>query len=278
MINLRITDIQHFSLHDGPGIRTTVFLKGCSIKCPWCANPECISSKIQGEFGYDVSLDDLEKDILKDEPFYKTGGGVTFSGGEPLLQIKNLEPLLKSLKLKNINICFESSLFVKSEYLNIAKLYADEFIVDIKMLNPENTKNILKGNIDQYLDNLKLLDLSKTTFRIPVTEFSLNDQDLILNLLKDLDYEIIKKEVKDYKHEIYQFNTIFDEALFVGNKIKELIDNNIPIDKIKIVNYNKDYSFILKEVFDMLNLNINTNDENIYSSKIVKKYLEIIIK
>ena len=96
-----------------------------------------------------------------------------------------------------------------------------------------------------------------------------------LNLLKDLDYEIIKKEVKDYKHEIYQFNTIFDEALFVGNKIKELIDNNIPIDKIKIVNYNKDYSFILKEVFDMLNLNINTNDENIYSSKIVKKYLEL---
>ena len=96
-----------------------------------------------------------------------------------------------------------------------------------------------------------------------------------LNLLKDLDYEIIKKEVKDYKHEIYQFNTIFEEALFVGNKIKELIDNNIPIDKIKIVNYNKDYSFILKEVFDMLNLNINTNDENIYSSKIVKKYLEL---
>ena len=96
-----------------------------------------------------------------------------------------------------------------------------------------------------------------------------------LNLLKDLDYEIIKKEVKDYKHEIYQFNTIFEEALFVGNKIKELIDNNISIDKIKIVNYNKDYSFILKEVFDMLNLNINTNDENIYSSKIVKKYLEL---
>lgn len=64
-------------------------------------------------------------------------------------------------------------------------MYADEFIVDIKMLNPENTKNILKGNIDQYLDNLKLLDLSKTTFRIPVTEFSLKDQDLILNLLKD---------------------------------------------------------------------------------------------
>ena len=94
-MKVRITDIQHFSLHDGPGIRTTVFLKGCSLKCPWCANPECISSEIQGEFGYDISLEELEKEILKDEPYYKTGGGVTFSGGEPLLQIKNYEELLK---------------------------------------------------------------------------------------------------------------------------------------------------------------------------------------
>ena len=70
-MKVRITDIQHFSLHDGPGIRTTVFLKGCSLKCPWCANPECISSEIQGEFGYDISLEELEKEILKDEPFIK---------------------------------------------------------------------------------------------------------------------------------------------------------------------------------------------------------------
>lgn len=182
-MKVRITDIQHFSLHDGPGIRTTVFLKGCSIDCPWCANPECISPKIQGEFGYDISLDDLEKEILKDEPYYKTGGGVTFSGGEPLLQIKQLEPILKSLKLKNINICFETSLFVREKYLNTAKLYTDEFIVDIKMLDKDNTKNILKGNLDQYLNNLKFLDLEKTTFRIPVTEYSLNDQNLILQLI-----------------------------------------------------------------------------------------------
>lgn len=96
-----------------------------------------------------------------------------------------------------------------------------------------------------------------------------------LNLLNGLDYEIVKKEVKDYKHDIYEFDNIFEEVLFVGNKIKELIDNGISIDKIKIVNYKNEYSFILKEVFDMLNLNINTNKESIYSSKIVKKYLEL---
>lgn len=182
-MKVRITDIQHFSLHDRDGIRTTVFLKGCSLKCPWCANPECISPRIQGEFGYDISLEELEREILKDASYYKTGGGVTFSGGEPLLQIRFLEPLLKSLKLKNINICFETALFVPQEYLNRAKFYGDEFIVDIKMLNPQNCKNILFGNVDQYLGNLKLLDLDKTTFRIPVTEFSLEDSDLILDLL-----------------------------------------------------------------------------------------------
>ena len=136
-MKVRITDIQHFSLHDGPGIRTTVFLKGCSLKCPWCTNPECISKEIQGEFGYDISLEELENEILKDESFYKTGGGVTFSGGEPLLQIKELEPLLISLKNKNINICFESALFVPQNYLKIANIYGDEFIVDIKMFGLE---------------------------------------------------------------------------------------------------------------------------------------------
>lgn len=183
-MTVRITNIQHFSLHDGQGIRTTVFLKGCNLKCPWCANPECISSKIQGKFGYDIHLDKLEHEIIKDKPFYKTGGGVTFSGGEPLLQIKNLEPLLKSLKNENIHICFETALFVPEKYLKIAEKYADEFIVDIKMIDSKNCEKVIGGKIRQYLTNLETLDMEKTTFRIPITKFSLKDTELILNLLK----------------------------------------------------------------------------------------------
>lgn len=183
-MTVRITNIQHFSLHDGPGIRTTVFLKGCNLKCPWCANPECISSEIQGEFGYDILLDKLEQEIVKDRPFYETGGGVTFSGGEPLLQINNLEPLLKSLKNKNINICFETALFVPEKYLKIAKKYGNEFIVDLKMIDRENCKEVIGGKINQYLSNLELLDLKKTTFRIPITKFCLKDTELIIGLLK----------------------------------------------------------------------------------------------
>ena len=234
-----VTDIQHFSLHDGSGIRTTVFLKGCTLKCPWCANPECISRKIERGFGYDISLKDLEKEILKDEPFYKTGGGVTFSGGEPLLQIKNLEPLLKSLKLKDINICFESSLFVDEKYLKIANKYGDEFIIDIKMLNPQKTKNVLKGSIDQYLNNLFYLDLEKTTFRIPITKYSLDDEKLILDLLKKFkpkQVEIFKlhnlaKRKYDILNKEFYFEKISDNDLI---KFKDKLNKFVSAEIIEI--------------------------------------------
>ena len=214
----RITNIQHFSLHDGPGIRTTVFLKGCNLKCPWCANPECISSEIQGKFGYDISLDKLEQEIIKDKPFYETGGGVTFSGGEPLLQINKLEPLLKSLKNKNINICFETALFVPEKYLKKAKKYGDEFIVDIKMINRKNCNEVIGGKIDQYLNNIQFLDLKKTTFRIPITKFSLKDTGLILDLLKTY---------KPKRLEIFELHNLARSKYDILNKEQyyEKVDN-----------------------------------------------------
>lgn len=84
----------------------------------------------------------------------------------------------------DINICFETALFVSENMVKIANDYADELIVDIKMLNPENCKNVLGGNVDQFLSNLNFIDLNKTTFRIPVTEYSLADSTEIVNLIK----------------------------------------------------------------------------------------------
>lgn len=222
-MKVRITNIQHFSLHDGSGIRTTVFLKGCSINCPWCANPECISPKIDGEFGYDITLEDLEKEILKDKPYYKTGGGVTFSGGEPLLQIKNYEQILNSLKNNNINICFETSLFIPEKCLELANKYGDEFIVDIKILNEIECKNILNGNINQYLNNLSLLDLNKTTFRIPLNEFTLTYENI--NLISEL-----LRKFKAKKLEIFKIHNLAREKYETLNKefyFKEVSDEQI---------------------------------------------------
>lgn len=235
-MKVRITDIQHFSLHDGPGIRTTVFLKGCSINCPWCANPECISSQIENEFGKDISLKELEKEILKDKPFYETGGGVTFSGGEPLLQIEKLEPLLKSLKNNEINICFETSLFIPSKYFEIAENYGDEFFVDIKILKEDECKNILNGNINQYLNNLSLLDLDKTTFRIPLNEFTLTKENI--NLISEL-----LKSFKAKKLEIFKIHNLARKKYEILNKefyFKEIQNEEIKevYEKFKQINPN----------------------------------------
>ena len=101
-----ITNIQRFSLHDGPGIRTTVFLKGCSIRCPWCSNPENLNgypekynkNGIEGIYGKEYSCDEVYDEIMKDEVFYEDDGGVTFSGGEALPQTVNLIQLIKRIR------------------------------------------------------------------------------------------------------------------------------------------------------------------------------------
>ena len=91
----RIFDIQRYSIHDGPGIRTIVFLKGCVLRCRWCCNPESQEYQIQNMtiggktkvVGEDVTVEEVMKEVLKDMNYYhRSGGGVTLSGGESLCQ------------------------------------------------------------------------------------------------------------------------------------------------------------------------------------------------
>ena len=208
-MKVRVSNIQRFCLHDGPGIRTVVFLKGCNLRCPWCANPENIDyeftkyyDKVNHEnriVGYDIEAIDLYDEIIKDEVYFSlNNGGVTFSGGEPLLQIKNLEPLLKKLKNHNINIAIETNLQVPTEYVKIAIKYVDEFIIDIKILDNELNKKILQGDIDLYMKNIETLDKKNKidTFRIPLSnEYTLTkkNQELILSFLKK--YKCKKTEI-----------------------------------------------------------------------------------
>lgn len=170
---IRITNIQRGCVYDGVGIRTTVFLKGCSLQCPWCCNPETINagadfyideskcfvnkgidSKLCAQcerkggnnpidhcrfgvctptsFDYDVS--DIYNDVAKDfDLMRKSDGGVTFSGGEPLLQIRQYETLCKQLKHEGIHIVFETTFVVSEDLFLIALDYADCFILDIKL-------------------------------------------------------------------------------------------------------------------------------------------------
>ena len=108
MMQLNISDIQHFSVGDGPGIRTTVFLKGCNLHCPWCHNPETISpepitlhypkARKTVSYGRKTPVCDVVTEVMEDVDFYRqSGGGVTVSGGEPLLQYEGVAELAKAL-------------------------------------------------------------------------------------------------------------------------------------------------------------------------------------
>lgn len=237
-MTVRITNIQHFSLHDGNGIRTTVFLKGCNLTCPWCCNPETINYSIEEfredgilkSFGYDISLQDLEKEILKDEIYYSNGGGVTFSGGEALIQIKNLLPLLENLKEKGINICFETSLSVSSDLLKLAIPYIDELFIDIKLLDKKEAKEVLNLDLDLFLNNLKIIKNStikkeNITFRIPLNnEYTLKEENLnkIIDLLKEFNefnveifkiHNLAESKYKLLNRELYDFSEVDDEKI-----------------------------------------------------------------
>lgn len=193
-----LTNVQRFSLHDGPGIRTTVFLKGCSLHCPWCANPENIrmcpenyqKDGISGTYGRYVTTDKLFEELLRDRMFYGAEGGVTFSGGEPLLQMGQLEPLMARLQRQKIHMCAETSLFVPQAALEIAMRYIQLFYVDCKILDDRACKEILGGNISLYEENLKNLRQSQipVVLRLPVIggyTDSLRNMDLVLELIEE---------------------------------------------------------------------------------------------
>lgn len=178
--SLLVTNIQRFSLHDGPGIRTTVFFKGCSLRCPWCSNPENISPVIQeytrdgqkGLYGQYISADDLYKNIIKDKAFFdgpnekwivKTAneldslpGGVTFSGGECLLQMRKIEELCNRLHKRSVHIAVETCLFVPVSNLEIALRCIDLFFVDIKIIG-SGCKKYENGDLNLFLSNLERL-------------------------------------------------------------------------------------------------------------------------
>lgn len=202
-----ITNIQRFSLHDGPGIRTTVFLKGCSIRCPWCSNPENINHQIEsyvkdgkeGFYGKEYSVDEVLKEVIKDKIFYEDNGGVTFSGGEALLYAKELLPLMEQIKQNNISIAVESSLFVPSSYLEMVIPFVEYFYVDLKVMDKERCSFLLKGNLDLFKSNLSILAKSKKfNVRIPVIYGYTDDENnikCIIDVIREYRSSIEKVEL-----------------------------------------------------------------------------------
>ena len=141
----RIFDIQRYSIHDGIGIRTIVFLKGCALRCRWCCNPESQSFDIEtmmisGKprvYGRDVTVREVMQTVRRDMPYYsRSDGGLTLSGGESLLQPEFAEALLKAGKALGVNTALESMGFAKYETIEGILPYLDTYLMDIKHMDP----------------------------------------------------------------------------------------------------------------------------------------------
>ena len=155
-----IFNIQKFSLHDGPGIRTTVFFKGCPLKCRWCHNPEsqCFEPEAMFE-GMQYSVRELVKILKKDQIFYdQSGGGVTLSGGEVMAQDMNyIVELMKALGREGISIVIDTSGYAKTENFEKVMAYTDLFLYDLKMIEEELHDEYTGVSNKRILENLKYL-------------------------------------------------------------------------------------------------------------------------
>lgn len=175
----RIFDIQRFSTHDGPGIRTIVFLKGCALRCRWCCNPESQSFEIETmiqngvpkTMGRDVTVGEVLKEVLKDRPYYnRSGGGVTLSGGESLLQPDFAAALLEECKNNGIGTAIETTGFAKTEVVKRLLPFLDTVLMDIKHINSQKHKEFTKQSNEQILENAKVIanEAQKLIIRVPV--------------------------------------------------------------------------------------------------------------
>jgi pyruvate formate lyase activating enzyme len=182
-----IFDIKRFAVHDGPGIRTTVFMKGCPLQCKWCHNPESRSIKpftvktarrLNGKalpgtrtYGEEIGEAELTDLLLRDRHFYEaSGGGVTFSGGEPLFQPDALESALRLCREHGLHTAVDTCGHAgKDGFMKILE-YTDLFLYDLKLLDPELHRKYTGVQNDLILGNLDdlLQSGARVILRIPV--------------------------------------------------------------------------------------------------------------
>lgn len=203
-----IFKIQKYSIHDGPGIRTVVFLKGCPLRCIWCCNPESWNphpeimrvptslSKARELVGKYMKVQDVMKLLEQDEPFYKvSGGGITLSGGEPTVQPEFSNELLKECKKRGLHTAVETSGFCEWKKLSELGEFVDLFLYDIKVLNGEKHSLFTGVPNDLILKNLKkLAKLRKNiVIRYPLIPEH-NDGNEDIDALIDLVVELNSKD------------------------------------------------------------------------------------
>lgn len=175
----RIFDIQRYSIHDGPGIRTIVFLKGCPLRCRWCCNPEgqnfnTESMLVNGsmkQYGEDISVEELMPQLIRDEFYFRrSGGGITLSGGECLMQPDFAPHLLHACHDLGYNTAIETTGFQKWEVIEKFLPYVDHVLMDIKHMDSAKHKEFTGVPNELIHENARKFANSGVdlTIRVPV--------------------------------------------------------------------------------------------------------------
>lgn len=175
----RIFDIQKFSIHDGPGVRTIVFLKGCVLRCRWCCNPESQNYKIEQmetagkikTIGRDVTVKEVMDEVLKDSVYYRlSGGGLTLSGGECLCQPEFAAALLRNAKDYGFDTAIESTACAPIETIRLLLPHLDHYLMDIKHIDGAKHKEFTGRDNALMLENAKILakEAKHLIIRVPV--------------------------------------------------------------------------------------------------------------
>lgn len=175
----RIFNIQRYSIHDGPGIRTIVFLKGCPLRCRWCCNPESQSYEIQEMVtngkrevvGRDVTVREVLEEIVSDKPYYRrSGGGVTLSGGEALGQPDFATALLDACRWQGITTAVETTGYAPFETVERFLPRLDYVLMDIKHMDADKHKTFTGRSNELILENARRIAAQHEhlTIRTPV--------------------------------------------------------------------------------------------------------------
>ena len=146
--------------YDGPGLRLVVFLQGCPFKCLYCANPDTISF----EGGEMTEVDHIVKMAVSQKPFFGKRGGITFSGGEPTMQAKELLPLYAKLKEEGINICIDTNGGAWNSDIEELLRQTDLVLLDCKQFNDERHKNLTGRSNEQTLKTAQWLEENEKPF------------------------------------------------------------------------------------------------------------------
>ena len=175
----RIFDVQRYSIHDGPGIRTIVFFKGCFLRCRWCCNPESQSYHIEEmtengkkrTMGRDVTVRELMDEICADAVYYRrSGGGVTLSGGECMAQPEFCEALLRAVQEYGYDTAIETTACASREVVSRLLPHVDHFLMDIKHIDSEKHRTFTGMPNEQILSNAHFIaeNARHLVIRVPV--------------------------------------------------------------------------------------------------------------